>query len=125
METPVPSQTTADSVAPGTLSMTSVSAALLLLEPAEASEPSSVLRSYLSDSSKNQAPGSLQVFWIQRCLGQHGTPARLWLQPEDEADSDRAGWCNRASHSGTGRPETGTRASACQGLALREPSKGK
>ena len=33
-------------------------AALLLLEPAEASEPSSVLRSYHSDSSKNEALGS-------------------------------------------------------------------
>ena len=44
------------------------------------------------------------------------------LQPEDDADSDHAGWCNRAPHSDTGRWETGTRASACQGLVLREPS---
>ena len=44
------------------------------------------------------------------------------LQPEDEADSHHAGWCNRASHSDTGRWETGMRGSAYQGLVLREPS---
>ena len=42
--------------APG--AVTSVSAALLLLEPAEASEPSLVLQFYHSDSSMNRAPGS-------------------------------------------------------------------
>ena len=81
-------------------------AALLLLEPAEASEPSSVLWSYHSDSSKNQAPGSPQVFWIQSASANAGLLLVSGLQPEDEADSDHAGWCNRASHSDTGRWET-------------------
>ena len=40
------------------------------------------------------------------------------LEPEDEADSDYAGWYNRASHSDTGRWETGTRPQSVRCLFL-------
>ena len=102
------------------LRVTSVSATLLLLEPAESSESSSVLPLRLQEEPGSGVPASFS--------GSKGASASAGLllvsglQPEDEADSDRAGWCNRAPHSDTGRRETGTRASACQGLVLREPS---
>ena len=75
-----------------------------------------------------QTPGRTRLWGPCEFSGSKGASADSGLllvsglQPEDEADSDRAGWCNRAPHSDTGRRETGTRASACQGLVLREPS---
>ena len=95
---------------PAPSAVTSVSATLLLLAPAEASEPSLVLRGPHRFSGSKDALANAGLLLVSG------------LQREDDADSDRAGWCNRAPHSNTGRRETGTRASACQGLILREPS---
>ena len=96
-----------------------MSAALLLLEAAEASEFSSVLR---LTPVRTSLQGLRGFSGSKDALANAGFLLVSGLQPEDEADSDCADWCNRAPHSDTGRWETGTRASACQGLVLRAPS---
>ena len=119
-ETPVPSETTGDSVAPCTLSSD------ISVSHSAVTGTSRIQRVLLRPTT--QTPGRTRLWGPCEFSGSKGASADSGLllvsglQPEDEADSDRAGWCNRAPHSDTGRRETGTRASACQGLVLREPS---
>ena len=119
-ETPVPSETTGDSVAHCTLS-SDISVGRSALTGISRSQ-----RVLLSPTT--QTPGRTRLWGPCEFSGSKGVSANSGLllvsglQREDDADSDLAGWCNRAPHSDTGRRETGTRASAWQGLVLREPS---
>ena len=123
LETPVPSQTTADSMAPCTLS-SDISVGHSAVTGTSRSQPSPPQ----SSGPTTQTPVRTRLQGPRGFSGSKDASANVGLllisglQPEREADSDRAGWCNRASHSDTGRCETGTRGSACQGLILRQPS---
>ena len=86
-----------------------MSAALLLLEAAEASEFSSVLR---LTPVRTSLQGLRGFSGSKDALANMGLLLVSGLQPENEANSDHVGWCNRASRRDTGRRVTGTRASA-------------